>query len=446
MSTFWGRWTRRARRVLGTASAVLALLLLATPSALAAPGPQLTVGTVDATRATLLATGFAPSSMVRFRLTVGTCAGDSSVVVTGDPFRVDFVTAAPCTGVAVVTAAIDLRPGVAATASFVLGDPAAAVPPALPTLPALPALPALPSLPAGPTAQATPAAATPGDVADPAAPGKRPVASRCTVRASGGGVPAARPGDVVCFTGTLPSRLEIRGGGTPEAPIVYSGTDTTTVPGITARADNIVIEGFVSRGATDNGMYVSGKNITVQDNDISKVNIGNDDVDATRFFGDDITIRHNYSHDIWANPERGGQPHTDCMQTYTSDSEPASSNVRIEGNRCASPQFRQCLMAEGPRDDDGDGQGSGIGNSANWTVADNYFECHAPAQTVALQDIQNVTFSTNEFAGTGSKAIALQKRATGATVTPDNVKGPGYRVLVGIDDPTAQQGFRGPAG
>ena len=55
-----------------------------------------------------------------------------------------------------------------------------------------------------------------------------------------------------------------------------------------------------------------------------------------------------------------------------------------------------------------------------------------------------MTFSANDFAGTGEKAIALQKDATGATVTPDNTKGPGYRELVGIDDPSAEQGFRGP--
>jgi hypothetical protein len=99
-------------------------------------------------------------------------------------------------------------------------------------------------------------------------------------------------------------------------------------------------------------------------------------------------------------------------------------------------------MAEGPHDfEDG---ASGVGNSANWKVSSNYFDCHAEAQTVALQDIHNVTFSGNDFAGSGAKAIALQKDATGATVTPDNIKGPGYKTLVGIDDASARQGFRGP--
>jgi hypothetical protein len=99
-------------------------------------------------------------------------------------------------------------------------------------------------------------------------------------------------------------------------------------------------------------------------------------------------------------------------------------------------------MAEGPRDvEDG---ASGVGRNANWRVRNNFFDCHAEAQTVALQDIHDVTFSGNDFAGTGSKAIALQKDATGARVTADNVKGPGYRKLVGIDDDSARQGYRGP--
>jgi len=250
-----------------------------------------------------------------------------------------------------------------------------------------------------------------------------------------------KPGDTVCFTGALPKRLEIRGGGSDTAPVTYSGMGSATVPGVTARGSNIVLEGFVSKGANDNGFYVSGKNITIRDNDISQVSITTDDVDAIRFFGDGITIAHNDAHDIWANPGAGGAPHTDCMQTYA-HSEPASSNVRIEGNKCASPQFHQCLMAEGPNDfEDGS---SGVGRSANWMIANNYFDCHAEAQTIALQDVHDVTFSKNDFAGTGAKAIALQKDATGATVEPDNTKGPGYRELVGIDDASARQGYRGP--
>jgi hypothetical protein len=62
-------------------------------------------------------------------------------------------------------------------------------------------------------------------------------------------VPAARPGDTVCFTGELPDRLVIDQGGTSDSPITYSGISQAVVPGITARAEHIVIEGFVVAGA-----------------------------------------------------------------------------------------------------------------------------------------------------------------------------------------------------
>jgi hypothetical protein len=55
-----------------------------------------------------------------------------------------------------------------------------------------------------------------------------------------------------------------------------------------------------------------------------------------------------------------------------------------------------------------------------------------------------VTFTKNTFAGTGNKAIALQRDATGATVTDDNIKGPGYEQLVGIDHESARTGYTGP--
>ena len=50
--------------------------------------------------------------------------------------------------------------------------------------------------------------------------------------------------------------------------------------------------------------------------DISAVNRAEDDVDGIRSFGDHITISHNWAHDVWANPDDGGHPHVDCMQTF----------------------------------------------------------------------------------------------------------------------------------
>jgi hypothetical protein len=297
-------------------------------------------------------------------------------------------------------------PGAAPAGVFVAP---AGTPPALVSAPVA-RVTTVPVPPPAASAGAAPSTTASGPDTDSAQPGRRPVAARCTLRVAGGQLPAVKPGDTVCVTGTLSRRLTITQGGTAAEPVTYSGMGTATVPGITARGTNIILEGFVSRGAQDNGFYASGTNITIRDNDISQVSITDDDVDAIRFFGDHITIVHNTAHDIWANPQEDRHPHTDCMQTYAR-AEPASSNVTIDANTCSSPQFHQCLMAEGPRDlEDG---ASGVGTSANWLVTRNVFDCHAEAQTVALQDIHNVTFSANDFAGTGDKAIALQKDAPG---------------------------------
>jgi hypothetical protein len=77
-------------------------------------------------------------------------------------------------------------------------------------------------------------------------------------------------------------------------------------------------------------------------------------------------------------------------------------------------------------------------------ITGNYFECHADAQTIQLQDIHNVTFTKNTFAGTGHKAIALGLDATDVTVAADNVLGAGYERLVGFDDESARTGYTGP--
>ena len=209
----------------------------------------------------------------------------------------------------------------------------------------------------------------------------------------------------------------------------------------TPQADNIVVEGFIATRADSSGIWASGNNITLRDNEVSAVNRAGDDVDAIRFFGDHITVSHNWAHDVWANPDAGGRPHVDCMQTFA-HSEPASSHVLIDANKCEGRDLHQCLMAEGPGDaEDG---ASGIGRSADWLVTGNYFECHATAQTVQLQDIHDVTFTRNNFTGTGRKAIALGLDATGATVADDNILGPGYDRLVDFDHDSARTGYTGP--
>ena len=260
--------------------------------------------------------------------------------------------------------------------------------------------------------------------------GVRPVDPQCR-----GDVDDPKPGDVICYTDDLDDPLEIRVGGTEDAPIVYSGDGTTTVPGIRVNADNVVVQGFVSDGAESTGIVGSGKNVTIQDNKITQVSHSDDDVDGIRFFGDGAKVLHNHVYDLEANDVEDS--HVDCMQTFAT-SGPGSSDVVIQGNRCEDIRA-QCLMAEGP-DDEG---GSGEGVSRRWLFDGNYCDANAKAQSVALEDIQDVTISNNEMVGRGNKAFALGKNSTGIVVR-DNTIGPGYGREVGFDHPSAEDGYQGP--
>jgi len=251
-----------------------------------------------------------------------------------------------------------------------------------------------------------------------------------------GDAAAPRPGDVVCFS-DLDRPLEITVGGTASAPITYSGNGDTQVPGIRAEADNIIIQGFVSDGAQDTGIWAAGKNVTIQDNTIARVRYTRNDLDGIRFFGDGARVLHNSVRDLEGTSDIGGS-HVDCIQTFAT-SHPGSQNVVIQGNRCEGIRA-QCLMAEGP----GVADGSGEGVSRNWLFEGNYCDAHAAAQSVALQDVQNVTIARNVMVGRGNKAFALGQGSTGVTVTADNHIGPGYGRAVGFDDPSVREGYQGP--
>jgi hypothetical protein len=242
------------------------------------------------------------------------------------------------------------------------------------------------------------------------------------------------PGDAVCFSGELEEPLEITTGGTADAPVYYRGNGAV-VPGIRVQADNVVVEGFVSKGADSTGIVANGENITVRHNEITEVNYDGDDVDAIRFFGNGAQILNNHVYDLEGNEIEDS--HVDCIQTFAVEL-PGSSDVVIQGNRCEDIRA-QCLMAEGPNDEGGSGEGV----SRNWLFDGNYCESHAEAQSLALEDIQDVTISNNEMVGEGNKAFALGKGSTGVVVR-DNRIGPGYGREVGFDDPSAEQGYQGP--
>ena len=84
----------------------------------------------------------------------------------------------------------------------------------------------------------------------------------------------------------------------------------------------------------------------------------------------------------------------------------------------------------------------GQGVSRNWLFQGNYCDAYAKAQSVAFQDVQNVTIADNEMAGEANKAFALGQGSTGAVVRNNKI-GSGYGREVGFDDPSAQKGYHG---
>lgn len=234
-------------------------------------------------------------------------------------------------------------------------------------------------------------------------------------------------------TGTAPSdtrqdRLEITEGGTPEKPKVYSGHGER-VGGITINADNVIVEGYTMEQPEAPGIEMTGNNITVRNNTVSAPRGG--DGDGLRFFGNNLKILHNT-----ISGTDNSEGHADCMQTFASDT-PPSQNVLIEGNRCERIA-NMCLMAEGPNDGEGDGEG----HTSEFTIRKNFCETLEASQTLMIEDVQNCVIEQNEFAAAPDHAIGLAIGSTGAKVRGNKVS-PEINYEVGIDE-SSMEGYEGP--
>jgi hypothetical protein len=278
----------------------------------------------------------------------------------------------------------------------------------------------------------------------PAAGTGPPSRAGCTVTADVSSLPAAKPGDVVCLSGNLDSRLVINTGGTPDRPITYSADGNTTVSGIDVLTSNVVVQGFTSTHAHSMGAKLQGNNIVFQNNEIKHpVNAG-DDTDGIRFYGDHIKMLHNQISDVYdgshcSKSGCGQGPHPDCFQTFYSHEYPTSSDITIDHNRCENVAA-QCVIAEGPNlPEDGI---HGPGQSANWTISNNYCDDGA-AQAMMIRNIQNVTITNNDFEGDNDKAIALADGSTGAHVDGNKLSSH-ISKLITFDDGNEAAGYRGP--
>ncbi|WP_051342707.1 right-handed parallel beta-helix repeat-containing protein [Pseudonocardia spinosispora] len=326
-----------------------------------------------------------------------------------------------------------------------------ALPSAAPSLPAAP--PAAPGLaPAGQPVSAecsaswgvlgalasalrVPSAPAGANICGPGALRPAPAPVSCTKQVDAGGlqtaIDSANPGDRICATGSSTERLKVTRSGTPTAPLQIIGDGQTSVKGITVQADNVVVEGFDSAGATAPGIQLTGNGITALNNSITSPRGG--DGDGIRFFGSNINILHNSVSDV----RNLGGAHADCMQTYATDT-PASTNVRIDSNRCTKID-NQCLIAEGPNSSAGDG--SGKGESSNVTFTNNFCDTQA-SQAVMVDDVKNMIITNNDITGKNEKAFALDNKSTGAKISGNRVAQTiGFEV--GIDN-SSKHGYQGP--
>lgn len=241
---------------------------------------------------------------------------------------------------------------------------------------------------------------------------------------------AARPGDVVCLDTDLPrTRLSLHTSGTADQPITYAGRGHA-VDGIDVEANHVVVQRFTLDEPEAPGIEVRGDFITVRHNTVTSPRGG--DGDGLRFFGNDLRILRNTISDTSNSDDR----HADCMQTFADDT-PPSQRVLIEGNRCERVD-NMCLMAEGPNDGEGDGDGT----TSDFTIRDNFCETLEASQTLMFEDVQNCVIEGNRFAASPDHAIGLAIHSTGAHVR-DNRVSPGIRYQVGIDE-SSLPGYRGP--
>jgi hypothetical protein len=248
---------------------------------------------------------------------------------------------------------------------------------------------------------------------------------------------SAVPGSVICARGDISdTRLSIHRSGTAEAPIKILGDGMTLVKGITVEADYITISGVNAMNPAAPGISLHGNNITLENS--TSISPRGDDGDALRFWGDNITIRHNTLRDTVPGPN---QAHADCMQTFATDADhPASQHVVIDSNRCEKIS-NTCLIVEGPHSLAGDGSGVGVTSDIRWT--NNYCQNMA-SEALQIDDAQNLTVTGNEIAGnTLDHAFALQNKSTGAKISGNKLN-PAIQYEVGADS-SSKPGYQGPA-
>jgi len=269
----------------------------------------------------------------------------------------------------------------------------------------------------------------------------------------------ATPGQKLCIFGQYVqgAALRMTKSGTPQQPIVLE-SDGSTLTTIRVQADNVVVQGFNTNGG--NGIKAKGTNITIRNNDVRSatddgircspctnsmidnntvrdadgtgvlidgqgVTAQNNDVagsrrrtatdaDGMRFFGVNIKLLNNNVHDISQQGYPAGtEPHTDCFQTFDSDS-PLTYGVVIQRNKCVNVDA-QCMIASGTeRHNAGVPKGQ-----VAIQFLDNFCQSGAD-QAVYLEGYPNVVIKGNTFSARYSTGVLAVQGATDVKIN-DNV-------------------------
>lgn len=246
--------------------------------------------------------------------------------------------------------------------------------------------------------------ATPTAPSAPSAPVETPEPSPLPVPAPQPPLPAPVPpapvtagcaAPTVCITADSTAQLKITRPGT------YDGQNHS-VPNILIQSSDVVVRNFRVINGRQAGIWAEGDRVRIERNDISQISFGEDDLDAIRFFGNDVAIVGNRAHQLIKGPLNGAHP--DFCQTWTSSSHPAgSSNVLIQGNVADGFDFHQGVTAEGLN---AGGNRGGTGLTAHWRILDNRFE-GTSNQTIVLRGVTDFEIVGNVFAGHINKAVQV---------------------------------------
>ena len=169
-------------------------------------------------------------------------------------------------------------------------------------------------------------------------------------------------------------------------------------------SSNCVIRNNIIVRARNAGIFVSGQNHIIENNDVSKTiqpypHSAGGDADCMRFFGSNHTFVSNYCHDIYSDGVLVTDAHIDGFQTWNWVSMGgAGHDILFENNTMMFQRGGKIWQVEG---------GHNLTMKNNVTLA---------IQTVLIIDGSNISFIDNTFVGTGVRSDGFHLLRTNLTM------------------------------